>query len=177
MPPTFVGRTPASAADPPVGYSDFVETSTSRARAPGAGQGTRPTVTINVVARLVRIMWVPLLLSVLYTGWVFWQRRTAGPSSNASRVERDPLAAYGARVKILHFYTTTREIAPGGKADVCYSVINATSLRLDPPVERVWPAVSRCFEVTPAMSTRYTLTAEDGKHNTVSESLEIAVKQ
>jgi len=39
----FVGRTPASAAGPLAGYSDFVETSTSRARAPGAGQGTRPT--------------------------------------------------------------------------------------------------------------------------------------
>jgi hypothetical protein len=43
MPHIFVGRTPASAADPLVGYSDFVEISTSRARAPGAGQGTRPT--------------------------------------------------------------------------------------------------------------------------------------
>ena len=43
MPHTFVGRTPASAAGPLAGHSDFVETSTSRARAPGAGQGTRPT--------------------------------------------------------------------------------------------------------------------------------------
>jgi len=40
---TFVGRTPASAAGPPAGYSGFVKTSTSRAGAPGAGQGTRPT--------------------------------------------------------------------------------------------------------------------------------------
>jgi hypothetical protein len=44
---TFVGRTPASAADPLVGHSDFVETSTSRARAPGAGQGTRPTDSVR----------------------------------------------------------------------------------------------------------------------------------
>ena len=34
---TFVGRTPASAAGPLAGRWDFVETSTSRARAPGAG--------------------------------------------------------------------------------------------------------------------------------------------
>jgi len=39
----FVGWTPASAAGPLAGHSDLVETSTSRARAPGAGQGTRPT--------------------------------------------------------------------------------------------------------------------------------------
>jgi hypothetical protein len=44
---SFVGRTPASAADPLVGHSDFVETSTSRARAPGAGQGTRPTDSVR----------------------------------------------------------------------------------------------------------------------------------
>jgi hypothetical protein len=130
---------------------------------------------MDVVAKFVRIMWVPVLLSVLYTGWVFWQRHSAEPKP--APVERDPLAAYGNRVKILQFYTSAREIAPGGKAPVCYGVVNATAVRLDPPVERVWPAVSRCFEVTPATSTRYTLTAEGAEHTTVSQSIEIAVKR
>ena len=67
------------------------------------------------------------------------------------------------------------KIAPGEKALLCYSVINATAVRLDPPVEKVWPAMSRCFDVTPARSTRYTLTAEGAEHRTVSESIEIAV--
>ena len=39
-----VGRTPASAAGPLAGHSDFVETSTSRARAPSAGQGPTPPI-------------------------------------------------------------------------------------------------------------------------------------
>jgi len=43
MPHTFVGRTPASAAGPLAGRWVLIKTSTSRARAPGAGQGTRPT--------------------------------------------------------------------------------------------------------------------------------------
>jgi hypothetical protein len=47
LPHTIVGRTPASAAGPLAGYSDLVKTSTSRARAPGAGQGTRPTNSIR----------------------------------------------------------------------------------------------------------------------------------
>jgi len=34
---------PAFTAGPLGGHSDLVKTSTSRARAPGAGQGTRPT--------------------------------------------------------------------------------------------------------------------------------------
>jgi hypothetical protein len=123
-------------------------------------------------ANVVRIMWVPVLLSVFYTGWVFWQRHTA------DRVPENPpypLAAYGNSVKILQFYSPRREIGPDEKAVVCYGVVNATAVRLDPPVERVWPALSRCFEVTPAKSTHYTLTAEGPQHTTVSESIEIAV--
>ena len=128
---------------------------------------------MDVMAKLVRIMWVPVLLVVFYTGWIFWQRH---PGARPARVERDPMAAYGKGVKILQFYGP-REIVLGGKARVCYGVVNATAVRLDPPVEGVWPAVSRCIEVTPARSTRYTLTAEGTEHTRVSESIEIAVKQ
>jgi hypothetical protein len=128
----------------------------------------------SVLPKLVRIMWVPVLLSTLYTVSVFWQRHTANP---VPKNPPYPLAAYGNSVKILQFYTGAREIAPDQKALVCYGVVNATAVRLDPPVERVWPAVSRCFEVAPARSTRYTLTAEGPEHTTVSESIEIAVKR
>jgi len=128
------------------------------------------------MAKLVRFMWGPVLLSVLYLGWVFWQRHTPAPGKRAG-VERNPLEAYGDGVKILHFYTSSPAIAPGEKALVCYSVINATAVRLDPSVEKMWPAVSRCFEVTPAHRTRYTLTAEGADHTTVSESIEIEVKR
>jgi hypothetical protein len=86
------------------------------------------------------------------------------------------MAAYGTSVKILQFYTATREIGPGEKAILCYGVVNATAVRLDPPVERLWPAVSRCFDVTPVKSTRYTITAEGAEHTTVSESIEVTVR-
>lgn len=128
---------------------------------------------MRLVAKLIRIMWVPVLLSVLYSGWVLWQRRT---SATAPQVEPDPMARYGDSVKILQFYTSTREIEAGGKASLCYGVVNARAVRLDPPVEKVWPAVTRCLDVSPAKSTRYTLTAEGAKQTTVSESIEIAVK-
>jgi hypothetical protein len=125
------------------------------------------------VGKLVRIMWVPVIVIVLYTGWIFWQRHSWGQHE---RLEPDPMAAYGKSVKILQFYAEAREIAPGAKTIVCYGVVNATALRLDPPVEKVWPAVSRCFDVTPTKSTHYTLTAEGVDHATVSESIDIAVK-
>jgi hypothetical protein len=125
------------------------------------------------MAKLVRIMWAPVILAALYTGWVFWQRhRPTSPTP----VDSDPMAAYGKSVKILQFYGPP-EIAPGAKALVCYGVVNATAVRLDPPVESVWPAVSRCFQVTPAKSTRYTLTAEGQEHTSVSQSIQIAVRR
>jgi hypothetical protein len=126
---------------------------------------------------VVRIMWVPVLISVLYTGWVFWQRHSTETRPQPATVERDPLAAYGKTLKILQFYTSGGEINAGRKALLCYGVVNATAVRLDPPVESVWPAVSRCFEVTPSKTTRYTLTAEGADHATVSESVEVVVKR
>jgi hypothetical protein len=126
---------------------------------------------------LVRIMWVPVLISALYTGWVFWQRHSEATRPQPARVERDPLAAYGKELKILQFYTSGGAISAGQKALLCYGVVNAAAVRLDPPVESVWPAVSRCFEVKPSKTTRYTLTAEGADHASVSESVEIVVKR
>jgi hypothetical protein len=130
------------------------------------------------LSRLVTILWVPVLLSALYTGWIFWQRHAAnrGPEGQPDW-NTNPMAAYGNALKILQFYAREREIAPGEKALVCYGVVNAVTVRLDPPVEKVWPAVSRCFRVTPAQSTRYILTAKGRAHETVSQSIEIVVRQ
>jgi hypothetical protein len=125
---------------------------------------------------LVRIMWIPVMISVLYTGWVFWQRHSAENAPPPARVERDPLAQYGKELKILQFYAPQGEIAAGQKALLCYGVVNATAVRLEPPVETVWPSVSRCFEVRPAKTTRYTLTADGADKATASESVEVVVK-
>src|ERR1700733_1890930 len=121
-------------------------------------------------------MWIPVLLVMLYTGWVLWQRHLSR-APEAAPSKRDPLAKYGDQVKIVTFYSSAPTIAPGGKALLCYAVLNANTVRLDPPVEKVWPSTSRCFDVAPSDTTRYTLTAESADHKVVSESVEIAVKR
>ncbi|MEO8026657.1 MAG: hypothetical protein ABI823_09285 [Bryobacteraceae bacterium] len=128
------------------------------------------------MGKFVRIMWLPVMVAALYTAWVMWQRH-ADDSASGPAIERDPMAAYGTSVKILQFYAAAKEVAPGGKVLICYGVVNAAAVRLDPPVEKVWPAVSRCFEAAPSVDTRYTLTAEAADHKTVSESFEIAVRR
>ena len=124
-----------------------------------------------------RIMWAPLALAVLYTSLVLWQRHVSDATPQGPRIEQDPLAAYGKGVKILQFYGPAGPVEAGEKAKVCYGVLNATSVKLDPPVERVWPALSRCFDFNPVRSTRYTLTAEGENHTTVTESIDVEVRR
>jgi hypothetical protein len=129
------------------------------------------------VGKFSRMMWAPLALAVLYTSLVLWQRHASETTPQSPRLEQDPLAAYGKGVKILQFYGPAGPVSAGQKAMVCYGVLNATSVKLDPPVERVWPALSRCFDFAPARNTRYTLTAEGENHNTVTESIDVEVKR
>ncbi len=76
---------------------------------------------------------------------------------------------------ISQFYAQPPAIPKGGKTLLCYGVENATAVRLDPPVERVWPAMSRCFEVTPASTATYAFTAEGADGQTVSKSVTVQV--
>lgn len=69
-----------------------------------------------------------------------------------------------AKPKIQFFYLNPSVLRDGMPSQLCYGVVDATEVKLDPPVDRVWPSISRCIEVKPARSTVYTLTAlnQDG---------------
>jgi len=121
-------------------------------------------------------MWIPVLVTTLYVGWVLWQRH-ASQSAPRQKVAEDPLAKYGGQVQIVQFYSSNGIIAHGGKAQLCYGAVNAKEVRLDPPVEKVWPSLSRCFDVAPAKTTHYTLTAEGADHKAVTASLDIVVQR
>ncbi len=72
----------------------------------------------------------------------------------------------GTSLKINQLYAPA-SLAKGATSKLCYGVVNAKTVALDPPVERVWPALTRCIEIKPAHTTTYTLTATDeGGHST-----------
>ncbi len=92
------------------------------------------------------------------------------PANQAKKTEpAKPPAA------VTQFYPTASRIGRGETVQLCYSVDNATKVRLEPPVEEVWPALSRCFPVRPASTTTYTLTASDEQGHSASKSLTIEV--
>lgn len=82
-------------------------------------------------------------------------------------------------VKIVSFYPAEPVVAPDAPATLCYGVENAASVRLTPPVEAVWPAMSRCFTVNPRVATKFTLTAvgKDGKEVSWTTELKVGKKR
>lgn len=81
-------------------------------------------------------------------------------------------AAPPSPVRITQFYASPAKPPKGEKTLICYGVENATELRLDPPVEKVWPAISHCFDLIPVKPVTYTLTALRGTEQ-VSQSITV----
>jgi len=78
-------------------------------------------------------------------------------------------------VRILRFYATTGSIERGDKAQLCYGVQNAKSVRISPSLEPVAPAVNRCMEIVPDRTTHYTILAEGFDGNVVTRVLTLVV--
>ena len=81
----------------------------------------------------------------------------------------------GPAVKITQFYANPPSIPRGEKALLCYGVESAASVRIEPPVEKLSPALARCFEVTPKEATTYKLIAEGRNGGTAEQSLTVDV--
>jgi hypothetical protein len=128
------------------------------------------------------VLRLSLAAAAIYMGWVFldryWSHRKWNAAADEEQAKRN--AAFsrtygGTAVKILQFYAREGNLAQGSPTVICYGVLNARSLRIEPPVEGVSPALSRCVEVSPLKDTQYTLTAEGNDGGTVSESFVLKV--
>ena len=139
---------------------------------------------VRIIRKLLPYLTAGVALAALYTAYVFgsrWleNRRLETAATEAARVkaQREVAQIEGdGQVKILQFYAAPGLISRGQKALVCYGTVNARSVRLDPTVDRIYPALSRCFEVAPTRDTRYTLVAEDANGNTAMQSFVLQVK-
>lgn len=122
------------------------------------------------------------LIAAIYSGTILYLRwRSAREMEDAARrvqAQRDRLvlSANGTGVKILAFYASPPSIHRGEKTLLCYGVGNARKVTLDPPVDDVWPASSRCMEVSPKATTTYKITATDENGKSVEQSAEIEVR-
>jgi hypothetical protein len=132
--------------------------------------------------RVLPILTVAVIVGLAYDGWIFYSRwsdaREAAKDQAAKEAEdarRTVDALGGDHLKILDFYASPVTIHRGEHASICYGVNAAQTVRIDPPVEQLHPAVSHCFQVAPARDTEYQLTIADAAGHTLTQSLSIRV--
>jgi hypothetical protein len=131
-----------------------------------------------MLREIQRYIWIGVAIAMLYVGSVFVGRRAA-PAGKATAA-RDPEweRHYGGEsVRILQFYAREGSVSQGEKGLLCYGVVHAKSVRMEPPVDGVMPALNKCVEVAARRDTRYTLTAEGSDGTTVSESFVLGVTE
>ena len=138
---------------------------------------------MGTLRKLLPLLTVALLGFAAYDGWFFYkrwsERRDAVRQQKAYEAEQarrtiDLLG--GGELKILNFYASPPSIAPGAQANLCYGVYGATSVKVEPFVEELHPAVSHCFAAVPSRTTEYKLIAADASGHTASQTVTIQVK-
>jgi hypothetical protein len=142
-----------------------------------------PPETPTGFSKYLIVSGVALLVAGLYVGWVFlsrWQANQALEEKAATERRSQDRQTFemmgGDRFDILGFYADPGSIRAGETAELCYSVSNAKSVKLEPPSEPVWPAFSRCVHVSPRKTTTYTFTAEDAAGHTKSATVKVEVR-
>ncbi len=138
----------------------------------------------SLLRRALPWLSVIVLVAAIYDGAIFYSRWSGNQAIERARDAKETERAQkmveltgGDTLKISNFYALPGAIPAGGHSTICYSVNGAKTLRLEPPVEEVWPALSHCFDVSPRRDTEYKLIAEDGGGHSVFESLVIKIKR
>jgi hypothetical protein len=125
-----------------------------------------------------------VLLVVAWILFARWQEnlsieRRSREEKSRKQLESDRVALeqFGGReLAIQSFYASPGAIHKGDSVQLCYGVANATTVKLEPQPNAVWPSYARCVSVSPAKSTTYTLTISDASGNTKTQSIQVKVE-
>jgi hypothetical protein len=127
------------------------------------------------------LLQVALAVVLAQLGWTWIQRHDA--DFRLRRILAGRHSATGAApvdtgtsVRIAQFYARSAEIIDGERDVICYGVQNAKTVRIEPPVETLTPALVRCFWVEPRQDTTYRMIAEGEDGARAEASFEVKVK-
>jgi len=128
------------------------------------------------------VQWIFLTaLTVLTVGSMVrlgltYLRRGEADSPRMVKVAGIPKELDTRELKILNFYTADKPVR-GEPFIVCYGVLNAVAVTLEPPLAEVAPTLNRCVEVTIRKETELTLTATGKDGETAVASFVIGVSE
>jgi hypothetical protein len=119
----------------------------------------------------------------VYAGWTLHSRRTENTriveeaEQQRARTDGEVIDRLGGgKLKILMFYANPPIVAKGDRTLLCYGIAGAKNVRIEPNVEGIGPALSRCVEVFPKATTTYSLVASDGSGAEQKSMIEVRVQ-
>lgn len=127
---------------------------------------------------------VLLVLALLYVAWTFYSRyqdnreAVKAAAEKKAQQEKDTNSRiFGSgEVKINQFSADTGLLERGQTTQICYGVVNATTVTMEPSVgEALKPSWSHCSQISPKKTTTYTITAADNAGHKKTASLTIQV--
>jgi len=136
-----------------------------------------------MLRRIMPFLGILILAGAIYDGSIFYSRWSGNREAARASADRETEHARqtierfgGGDLRIVSFYAAPGAIARGGRTSICYGVTGAKTVRLEPPVREVWPAMGRCFEVSPLRNTEYKLVAEDGAGHSTGQTVMVKVR-
>ena len=148
------------------------------------GATPEPEKRPSTLRTLVRLSWIGILIVALYVAWIFYSRHETEKRAEAAlqkhkqeQAERvDNLIFGSGDIQFSAFSADRGVLRPGETTQLCYGVVNAVRVELDPPIEQAKPTYRHCVEIAPKKTTTYTIKATDAKGNTKTASLIVQVK-
>ena len=136
----------------------------------------------GVIRRLLPFTTAMMVIAMIYVGYIFYSRHAEQKDAEQKMTEKQQEEArkvaelYGGdELKILNFYATAGPIRRGESTQLCYSVSNAQSVKIDPDLKDLPPSYSNCVRVSPKKDTTYTLSATNKKGDTQQAAITIRV--
>ena len=141
----------------------------------------------RAASKIVRYLRIVIVIAAVYVVVVLFMRwhqnrqylakeKAQEQAAQHTADERSLEALGGTAFTIEAFYAEQGRIRRGDSVNMCYSVANAQTVKIEPDTGHgVWPSLTRCFEITPKKTTTYTLTATDAHGHTKSAQLTIQV--
>jgi|ERR1700728_2251605 hypothetical protein len=136
------------------------------------------------LAALLPYTTVAVIIAALYVAWTFYSRHEANvkaqqelTAQQAEHRQREAQTIFGSGGLSFRTWSADKGLVRAGEvAHICYGIVAAKTVKIDPPVEQLKPSYLHCFDVRPEKTTTYTITAADSAGHTASQQLTIQVK-
>jgi hypothetical protein len=138
----------------------------------------------STLAAILPYTTVAVIIAALYVAWTFYSRHEANVKSQqdlaaqqAEQRQREAQTIFGSGGLSFRTWSADKGVVAAGEvAHICYGIVDAKTVKIDPPVEQLKPSYLHCFEVRPQKTTTYTITAADAAGHTASQQLTIQVR-